>query len=1194
MNYCLVLLNIAFILLRPSFTGPLIPISIPVRAETNSSSNVSGSASLPSPGSTSRRELSTAETHSYNITLETNHYVHMVVQQFGLDAVVTLYDPTGRVLMTVQCRSYAPTPISIVAEKSGAYRLELRSLEKNETRGHYELQTVDVRPATSGDHPRLAAEKAVAEAEQLLRDWNANSNREAIDKFKQSLPLWKSVADHREEAIALRRIGNIHQELGDYQNALAFYEQSLSVSRTFKNRLGESEALSEIGYVNISLGQKRRALENCTKALLLSQKAGDRRTEAKAINNLGEVHNWSGELQTALGYYRRALDLWTSLEDRRGQAETHTYLGYAYSDLGHGREAFDSYNKSLSLWQAVSDRRGQGITLTAIGRLYSRIGESQAALDFFQRAMRFIQPLGDPFEEASILNGIAYVHDQLGEKRKAIEYYEQALPRFRAIGFSNAYAMTVYDVARAHYALGDNKRALECYQQALAISKSSGDRRLESMELREIGKIYDSMGDKSKALVHYQKALSFWTDADFREKADTLTPIGRIYEGFGEKQKALQYYEKALSFSRKADFRVGEAATLQNIARVERDRGNLKAALARAEEALGVVESLRGKVNSQDLRTSYFSSVRQQYEFYIDLLMLLDRERPNEGFKGAAFEASERGRARSFLETLSVARVGVRNNADPVLLERESSLSKDLNEKAARRMRFQGGARQDPAEDAALAKEIDELAWQLREVEAQIRTASMRETASLETRPLSLPAIQERVLEDNTLLLEYSLGDERSYLWAITKNSVHSYELPKRAEIEVTARNVYTLLTASQPLAGETFEQRQSRVMTANEQLPALITNLSRMVLEPVASELGNKRLLIVADGALQYIPFQVLSKPADPNPLGLNATATQARPLVADHEIVNEPSASALALLIEGTASRKQPANSVAVFADPVFEADDPRIKSGNSTNSEVLTSELNETELHRALRDVNFTGSDSRIPRLPASRDEADAIIAAAPWWSDFKAIGFDANRETALSADLGDYRIVHFATHGFLNDEHPELSGVVLSLFDEKGQPREGFLRLHDIYNLKLPVELVVLSACNTGLGKDVRGEGLIGLTRGFMYAGASSVVASLWKVDDEATAELMRHFYTAMLQDGLEPPAALRKAQLQMSTQKRWQSPYYWSGFIIQGQYVQRAGPPPLFSPSVYVWVGAIAVALLFAIFFGWRKRRSRFV
>jgi CHAT domain-containing protein len=367
---------------------------------------------------------------------------------------------------------------------------------------------------------------------------------------------------------------------------------------------------------------------------------------------------------------------------------------------------------------------------------------------------------------------------------------------------------------------------------------------------------------------------------------------------------------------------------------------------------------------------------------------------------------------------------------------------------------------------------------------------------------------------------------------------------------------------------------------------------LSRILLEPVAAKLKTKRLLIVADGALQYIPFQVLDDPSSIIQMQTptNAKAAGRAALVAAHEIVNEPSASALELLVSETKNRKPASHGVAVFGDPVFEIDDPRMDSAAKTSAASLATKAPETEFHQALRDVSLSGDGMRIPRLQASREEADAIMSVTPWRSGFQAMGFEASRATVMKADLGNYRIVHFATHGLLNNEHPELSGIVLSLFDRTGQSQDGFLRLHDIYNLKLPVDLVVLSACNTGLGKDVKGEGLIGLTRGFMYAGASSVVASLWKVDDEATAELMRLFYGYMLRDGLSPAAALRKAQVTMSQQKRWQSPYYWAGFVIQGQYIPSEQVSRFLIPRAAIWLIAATIVGV-AAFYALRRRRK---
>jgi CHAT domain-containing protein len=189
----------------------------------------------------------------------------------------------------------------------------------------------------------------------------------------------------------------------------------------------------------------------------------------------------------------------------------------------------------------------------------------------------------------------------------------------------------------------------------------------------------------------------------------------------------------------------------------------------------------------------------------------------------------------------------------------------------------------------------------------------------------------------------------------------------------------------------------------------------------------------------------------------------------------------------------------------------------------------------------------------RLPFSRQEAEAVAAVVPKSEMLQALDFRASRSTALSPDLSQYRIVHFATHGLLDSRHPELSGLVLSLVNKQGRPENGFLDLQDIYNMNLAADLVVLSTCETGLGKEVDGEGLMGLTRGFMYAGASRVMASLWKVSDAGTAQLMSRFYRAMEEEGMRPTAALRAAQIQMWREKRWSDPYYWAAFQIQGEW-----------------------------------------
>jgi len=434
-------------------------------------------------------------------------------------------------------------------------------------------------------------------------------------------------------------------------------------------------------------------------------------------------------------------------------------------------------------------------------------------------------------------------------------------------------------------------------------------------------------------------------------------------------------------------------------------------------------------------------------------------------------------------------------------------------------------------------------------------------------------------LDDNTLLLEYMLGDDRSYVWLVSHQEVWSFQLPARSKIEAASGAVYSLLSQN---------EQATEIGKDPAKLATAISNLSESLLAPLADRLGSKRLLIVPDGVLQYVPFGTLTVARQTVPYG----RLLSRPLVLDHEIINEPSASALALVLSQTANRRPTEKSVAIFADPVFAVDDTRIKYRESNSSRVAMGPVPNVEMTRALRDVGL--ENAQIYRLPSSRDEANAIIASAPWHTAFKAVDFDATRATAMALDLGQYRIVHFATHALLDNEHPELSGIVLSLVDEKGQQQDGFLRLHDIYNLKLPVELVVLSACQTGLGKDVKGEGLIGLTRGFMYAGASGIVASLWKVDDDATAELMKHFYDGLFNRGLTPAAALREAQLTLRQDKRWREPYYWAGFVIQGEYNQTVSGGYHRSMLKVVIIGSLLAIFLTILICAFLRRRRRSV
>jgi len=659
------------------------------------------------------------------------------------------------------------------------------------------------------------------------------------------------------------------------------------------------------------------------------------------------------------------------------------------------------------------------------------------------------------------------------------------------------------------------------------------DRDGRATSLNNIASCYAHLGDKQKALEYYTQAVALQRSVqNDRQLATTLRNFGVFQRDEGQTEKALEYLNEARTLSAKVGDRDTEASVLSELARLEFTRGDLLPARKLIAEAIARSESVRINLKSQSFRTSYLASVRKYYEFEIEVLMRLHQQRPNEGFDAAAIEVSEKSRARSLLELLREARAEIQQGVDPSLIERESHLRRLIAEAAERQTRLLSGKYTEEQASAA-SKEIDALTTEYDQVQARIRQSSPRYASLVEPAPLSVAEIQKRVLDQNTLLLEYALGEQKSFVWVVAHDSVKSFELPGRAAIEQGAKRFYQLLTErGAAVPNETLAQRQQRLAHVDTDYPQAAASLSRMLLAPVAAELGQKRLLIVAEGVLQYVPFAALP---------LNGDA----PLIVDHEIVNLPSASVLAMLREEFGNRKPASKSVAVIADPVFTANDPRLATAVKTA-------VKESPFLDAQRSAAESGVND-LARLRFSRQEADEITRLAGETRNLKAVDFAANRSTATDARLGDYQIVHFATHGLINNQHPDLSGVVLSLVDEQGRPQNGFLRLYDIYNLKLNADLVVLSACQTALGKEIKGEGLVGLTRGFMYAGAPRVVATLWRIDDRATADMMRRFYQAMLKDGLRPSAALRSAQLSMLRDRRWHSPHFWAPFTLQGEW-----------------------------------------
>lgn len=790
------------------------------------------------------------------------------------------------------------------------------------------------------------------------------------------------------------------------------------------------------------------------------------------------------------------------------------------------RQALEKFQEVAALSKIKQDKVWEVVAVISSGLIYEQLGEMQKALEFYLRGFELARAVGNREYTGTALNNLGGGYKILGDYEQAIFYLNQALAIAREIQDRQGEAIFLNNLGGCYLLLGDLSKAEELFRQSLVIRRETKDRRGEGNTLNNLGLVFAQSGDRAKEIDFLEQALTVrQAVGDKQGEAITLRNLGKSFRNAGEKAKALESFGQSNALARQLGDRRVEADTFYWLALLERDGEKLPEAIRSIENGLRIIEQIRGEIINPELRTAYFSTVQQFYELYADLLVARYEKSGDTADAALALQTSERARTRSLVELLQEANVNIRQGVDVKMLEEMQDLQNSLNTKY--RQRINAVSRKAPDEQITkLTNEINQLTTDLEKLQVKMRLENPRYANLKQTETLSALEIRN-LLDDDTILLEYKLGARRSFLWLVTKNSTEIFILPPRAEIEAKAKSFYQLIV--------------SRGRADEAKINDLANDLGAVLLAPVADKIANKRAAIVADGILQFIPFASLGIQ--------NSKLKTQNPLVENNEIVVLPSANVLAEIRRSRAREKAPEKMLAIFADAVFDSGDARLSSAAKNVKPAEKS----SELGRVLRDFDL---EKGFPRLLSSRIEARNISAFAPKDLVDVHLDFDASRENVTERNLANYKILHFATHGLLDTSRPEFSGLVFSLFDKDGKPRDGFLRLNQIYNLNLNSDLVVLSACQTALGKDVRGEGLIGLTRGFMYSGARSVVASLWKVDDAATAEFMKRFYRNLLQEKLMPAAALRAAQTEMKQLPRFRSPYFWAGFTIQGEWKEK--------------------------------------
>ena len=568
------------------------------------------------------------------------------------------------------------------------------------------------------------------------------------------------------------------------------------------------------------------------------------------------------QYEKAFEQLQRALVINREVKSRAGEARTLVNMGQVLVHRGQYEKAIEYFAPAIGINQEVRDGRQQAVVLFSLGNAYLGLSKFEKAIETFEQALLISQEIKNRVFEAAALANLGAAYTNTYRTAKGTEYVEQALAIYREYKERASELNMLINLGTNYTVIGQYEKAIGYLEEALPLAREIKNRWQEGRALEQLGIVYLQQRKFEKAIEFIEPAIAIFREVKTRyQEASALRALGITYYELKQFEKAIAHQEQSLTISREINDQINVVSSLYHTARAENRRGDLARAQTLTEEGIKIAESLRAELGSTEFRSAYLANedVQGSYRLYTDVLMRRHQIEPTKGFDVLAVEVSERQRARSLLDLLTESRTDLRQGVDAAVIERERAVAKQLNDKA----RTQAST---PEQAAALKREISQLENDYERAQVAIRKASPRYAALTQPQPLKLREIQAQ-LDADTLLLEYDLGaldQEHSYLWAITRDSLTSHELPKGELIEKNARQVYELLTArSTNQRGETALQRQERISQAEANLPAAAQELSQTILAPVAAQLGNKRLVIVADGALQYIPFAMLPEPS-------------------------------------------------------------------------------------------------------------------------------------------------------------------------------------------------------------------------------------------------------------------------------------------------------------------------------------------
>lgn len=1058
------------------------------------------------------------------VSVAANSFHQMEIQANG--SRLELRSGSSKLLLGAA--QFHPASTCWISLGEGPSEIEFKSLEEVETRSFF--WSIESGPIGPGDDARAAGCKLLAEAGTYFEYAGPALARSQLRTLNEALKLFEAAGDLALQAETQTALGQSNFNLGKPVDGLAAHERAVELWGQAQNAVRRAHSARWLAAALSSTNRTARAREVLLEVQSVGRKSGQAWLEAAALLALAAQPAREGRKAEATALFEQAIQLNLATNDRKGEAETQNYFAIFQQNQGFLDEAMIRYRRALELRRQIHDEIGVAQILNNIATVSSRLGDQLDAIATFEEVLAIRQRIATPEAVANTQHNLATEYMLKGDYTRALALFEEALPVWRANSNQFGEAATLTEMAGLFNRTNLKQRAERTYLQALPIQRALKNIRGESATLAGLGACYREQRRFAEAVQSLQSAVAVARQGKFPvEEARGLRGLGEIQSLMGEHTQALvslrlsldlvrevsrvdalsnkislssallrcgqaaeavPLLEEALSFSREIQNSLEELGSLYGLAQARFALGETDAALAHANAAMDLTERQILKVASDQTRALATARYADIYSLGAQILV-------RSGQPKAAFEAAERGRARILVDLMSKAKVEP-NTATP-LLEEERRLRSALNAKAERLTRLLLASAK-PSETGAVRKAISRLIDEHAAIEERIARQDPR-FAKL-AMPVSIEAVQ-RQLQVGEALWEFSLGVRDSLLWIVTKDSLDTRRIGPRAELEALASKLREALHA--PLknpSGESIESREARLNNSRKNAAALAAQLAKLL----PAQPGGK-LYIVPDGELHNTAFAVL-------------------PAFAKKALVTLPSASLLVHLPSGSAGQAR----LAVFADPVYEAHDSRLRTKATLRS---------------------PGEEVAFPRLRFSLQEAEAISTLAPANRRKISTGFAATRQAALATPLASYDVLHFATHAEWNQSNPELSGIVLSMFSESGRPTNGYLRLNDIAHWRLSSQLVVLSACETALGQQLKGEGTMGLSRSFLSAGAGGIVASLWAVDDAATATFMRAFYEGYLNRAMLPSAAIAHARTVVQSQPKWTHPFFWAGFVYTG-------------------------------------------